>query len=266
MKYLLDFSILRRNRYFTLLFTGQFISFIGTMITSVALPYQIYMQTRSTLMVGLLSLSQLIPLLFTALIGGVFADRYHRRLLLLLSESLLALGCLLLAYNAWLAKPQIWVIFVVSSLMSAINGLHRPAFEGIVQQIVAKKDFPAAGALGTFKFSIAMIAGPAFGGLLIANFGIVITYLCDFLSFIISLIAILCITHLPKPQGLHDESTFAALKKGIRYALSRQELIGTYIVDFMAMIFGMPTALFPAIALSFGGAQSLGLLYAAPAV
>src|SRR6187200_182320 len=100
MKYLINFSILRRNRNFAFLYVGQFVSFVGTMITGVALPYQIYTQTHSTLMVGLLSLVQLLPLLVTALVGGVFADRYHRRMLLLISESVLAIGSLLLAWNA----------------------------------------------------------------------------------------------------------------------------------------------------------------------
>src|ERR1700726_1705471 len=114
MSYIINFSVFRRNRNFAFLFIGQFVSFFGTMITSVALPYQIYTITHSTLMVGLLSLFQLLPLLFTALIGGVFADRFHRRLLLLLSESLLPIGCILLAFNAHPTLPHIWVIFVVA--------------------------------------------------------------------------------------------------------------------------------------------------------
>lgn len=266
MKFFLDLNILRRNPNFRLLFIGQTVSFCGTMITSVALPYQIYHMTQSTLMVGLLSLVQLIPLLFTALLGGVFADRYHRRQLLLISEFLLALGTLTLAYNATLATPHIWVLFVVGAFMSAITGLHRPALDSIKQQIVDKKDFPAVGALLVSTSSIAMIAGPALGGLLIAHFGIVITFLVDFSTFIISFMALLMMRNIPKPQGRKDESTFASIKSGLRYAVSRQELTGSYLVDFSAMIFGMPNALFPAIAATHGGAQTLGFLYAAPAV
>ena len=97
---IINLSIFRRNHNFALLYFGQFTSFLGTMITGIALPYQIYMETHSTLMVGLLSLAQLIPLLFTALIGGVFADRYHRRQLLLVAEAILSLGSLTLAWNA----------------------------------------------------------------------------------------------------------------------------------------------------------------------
>lgn len=266
MKYFLDYHILKRNKNFRLLFIGQTISFFGTMITSVVLPYQIYQLTHSTLMVGLLSLFQLLPLLVTALIGGVFADRYHRRFLLLFTESILALGCILLAINANLHNPKIWILFVVATGMSALTGLHRPAMDSIKQQIVAKEDFPAVSALIISAISLTMIAGPAIGGLIIASFGVVITYLIDLITFIISLVTLILMTNIPPPKWLHDQSTIAALKAGLRYAKSRQELMGTYFVDFFAMIFGMPNALFPAIAHVHGGAKTLGLLYAAPAL
>ncbi|EKD70205.1 MAG: hypothetical protein ACD_46C00601G0002 [uncultured bacterium] len=266
MSYFIDLSIFRHNRNFSLLFIGQFVSFMGTMITSVALPYQIYTLTHSTLMVGLLSLVQLLPLLVTALIGGVFADRYHRRMLLLIAELTLSTGSLLLAWNASLHTPHIVLIFVVASIMSAFNGLHRPALESIVQQIVAKKDLPAVSSIGTFKSSICMIGGPAIGGFLIATYGVTTTFLTDFVSFAVSLTALFLMTNIPKPKLVTDDSTLKSLKQGIRYAMSRQELLGTYYVDFIAMIFGMPNALFPAIAQSFGGAKALGMFYAAPAV
>lgn len=264
-KYLIDFSLLFKNRNYGLLYLGQFISFFGTMITSVVLPYQIYHLTKSTLMVGLLGLFQLFPLLITALIGGVFADRYHRRKLLLISEVLLAIGCLLLALNS-VHTSHLSVIFTVAVLMSAINGLHRPALDSITQQLVTKADLPKVGSLVTLKFSICMIVGPAIGGLIIAYFGIFVTYLLDFTTFLISLITLLLMTHIPKPIPSHDESTLSSIKSGFKYAVSRQALMGSYIVDFIAMIFGMPNALFPALAVSFGGAKTLGMLYAAPAV
>ncbi len=266
MKHLLNLSIFRRNRNFTFLFFGQFVSFFGTMITSVALPYQIYALTHSTLMVGLLSLVQLLPILITALVGGVFADRYHRRMLLLASESVLCLGSLMLALNASLAQPHIWVMFVVAALMSAFNGLHRPSLESMVQQIVAKDDFGVVSSLANLKYTIGAIAGPALGGVLIASVGLTTTYMADVLTFVASLTALFLMTNIPKPAGGSDDSTWVALMQGFRYAISRQELVGTYVVDFTAMIFGMPTALFPAVAFALGGAKVLGLLYLAPAV
>ncbi len=266
MKYFIDLSLFFRNRNFRLLFTGQAISYIGIMITSVALPYQIYHVTQSIFMVGLLSLFQLLPLLVTALLGGVLADRHHRRNLLIVSESLLTLGCLCLAWNSALATPHVWVIFIAATLMSALNGLHRPALDSITQQVVAKEDYPSVSTLTMFTFSSCMIAGPALGGLMIAHFGLFTTFIADFATYIISLATLLCMRNIPKPENKRDESTWTALKQGFQYAISRQELLGTYFVDFVAMIFGMPMALFPAIAEMHGGPKVLGMLYSAPAV
>jgi MFS family permease len=266
MSHLLNLSLLKHNRDYGLLYSGQFISFIGSMITGVALPFQMYELTHSTLMVGLLSLVQLLPLLFTALLGGVCADRYNRRVLLLSSEFLLTLGCGLLAYNASQAAPSLVFIFIISAFMSAINGLHRPALDSITQQLVDSKDYTTVAALGSFKYSFCMIAGPSIAGLLLAYYGIVLTYLLDLASFGFSLCSIASIRNMPKPVAQVHLPIVASLQEGLKFALKRQELTGSYWVDFIAMVFGMPNALFPAIAQSFGGAQTLGLLYAAPAV
>ena len=262
----LNFSLLKKNKNFRFLFLGQLLSFFGTMISQVAFPYQIYLQTHSNLMVGLLSLAQLIPLLGTALFGGVLADRCHRRALLLIAEALLAVSCGLLLWNACLATPHIWVLFVVGSAMSALNGLHRPALQGILQQIIPAADFISASALQSLVYSLGMIAGPAVGGLLIAHFGLPANYAVDCATFIISLCALLQLRSIAAPPAVVNESILQALKQGLNYAFTRQELLGSYAVDIVAMIFGMPLALFPAIAMLHGGAPALGFLYAAPAV
>lgn len=261
-----NFKLLSHNRNFRLLYAGQFISFIGTMVTSVALPFQVYQLTHSTLMVGALSIVQLLPLLFTALLGGVIADHHNRRLLLFSTEILLSLSCLGLAWNAQQLSPSLTLIFLLASFMSAITGLHRPALESIVQQIVAKNDFPALGSLISLKRSVCMIAGPALGGLIISHYGITTTYVVDCASFLISLLMLLLMSHIPNPDTQNKQSTWLSLREGVSYAFSRQDLIGSYLVDFVAMIFGMPNALFPAIASSLGGVKTLGLLYSAPAV
>ncbi len=259
-------SLFYRNRNYRLLYSGQFISLFGTMMTSVALPYQVYVETHSTIMVSLLSFFQLLPLLLTALLGGVLADRHHRRTLLLISEALLAIGCLLLVWNALLVSPRVLIIFVIAVLMAGITGLHRPALTGIVQQMVAKEDFIRIGVYGAFMWGIGMTVGPALGGLLIAHFGLVTAFFIDFLSFLISLLMIYKVNNVPDVVPAEDLSVWQSLRQGIGYAKSRQELMGTYFVDFIAMIFGMPNALFPAMAMSLGGVKVLGMLYAASAV
>lgn len=266
MSHLIDISLLKKNRNYALLYTGQFVSFIGTMITSVALPYQVYHLTQSTLMVGLLSLVQLLPLLITALLGGVCADRYNRRVLVMISECFLMVGCAILVFNAHHPHPDLVIIFIISSVMSAITGLHRPAFESMTQQLVRPEDYKAVGALSSFKYSFCMIAGPAIAGLMIAYYGLVVTYIIDFLTFLVSLTTLSLIRGLQPPISDTHPSTMSSLKQGLQFAFKRQELMGSYFVDFIAMIFAIPNALFPAMALSFGGVKTLGFLYAAPAI
>lgn len=267
MQYFINLSLLRRNRNFRWLYLGQFISMLGTMITSVALPYQIYQLTQSTWMVGLLSFCQLIPLLFTALMGGVLADRYSRRPLLLTSEILLSLGCLTLVINTLLPHPQILTLFITATLMSAITGLHRPALESASQQIVDKKDLAEMSPLISFKYSVCMIGGSALAGIILAGFGLTFTFLIDLLTFFISLVCLLMIKIPAFTPEEKKTSTWQSLREGCRYALSRQELMGSYWVDFIAMIFGMPTALIPAlVANAHGSSSMLGLFYSAPAV
>lgn len=262
----INLSVLKRNRNYRWLYSGQFISFFGTMITYVALPYQVYSLTHSTLMVGLLSLFQLAPLLFTALIGGVLADRYHRQRLLVIAETILAFCCLSLIFNALSSHPSVVIVFGIAAIMSALSGLHRPSLDSITQQMVDKADFPTIGSLAGITSSVGMILGPAIAGIIIAHFGIVITFTVDLVSFMFSLFSLLMIREIPAPPLVENISTWFSLKQGFQYAVSRQELLGSYLVDFVAMIFGMPMALFPAIAHEMGDAKVLGMLYAAPAV
>ncbi len=266
MARLLDISIFKRNRAFALLYSGQFVSFVGTMMSMVALPFQVYTATHSTVMVGLLSLVQLLPLIFTALLGGVFADRYSRRHILMVSDGVLAVCCIVLALNATWHSPNIVIIFVLASLMSAITGLHRPSFEGLIQQMVGNEDYKTVGALHAFQFSFCMIVGPAIAGIMIATFGVALTYWFDCFTFGYSVINIWLLKSVPNPSRGEPIPIFSALKEGLEFAWSRPVLWGSYCVDFIAMVFAMPNALFPAIAPQFGGVKTLGFLYAAPAV
>lgn len=265
MAQFLDLSICKRNPSFALLYSGQFISFLGTMLTVVALPYQMYASTHSTIMVGMLSGISLLPLLVTALLGGVFADRHSRHKILIMSEGMLALACISLALNNIFFQGNPWILLFIASFMSAILGLHRPSFEGLIQQIVSPGDYKTLGALRSFQFSFCMIVGPAIAGLLIAAFGVNITYLIDFFTFLCSLITLLLLQSVPNLQVKTHPPVWKALKEGVHFAFSNQILLGSYFVDFISMLMAMPNALFPALALQFGGTKTLGLLYAAPA-
>lgn len=253
-----------RSRDYRLLYAAQFVSLIGTMVTYVALPYQMYRLTGSSFSVGLLGLVELVALLATAFIGGVMADAVDRRRIAIVTDVALAAGSAALAILST-TGPSAWLLYLVAAWMSAVSGLQRPAIESLVPRLVEKQDLPAAASLAVVRGSVGMIAGPAVGGLLIASAGLTVTYLVDVVSYAMSLLCLWMIRPVPPAEGA-DGPSVAAVIEGFKYARSRQELIGTYVVDFVAMVFGMPLALFPAMSDRLGGPSVLGLLYAAPAV
>ena len=261
---ILDISPLRRNRDYRLLYIGQLVSAFGSMITYVAVPDQIWELTHSSFAVGMLGAVQLVPLLLFALWGGAYADSMDRRKLLVISEVFLALGSVMLAINALLPKPSVILVFGVSAAMSALNGFHRPALDALTPRLVDRDDLRAVAALSSLRYSLSAIAGPALGGFLIGRLGISSTYWIDFVTFLISIAALAAIRRMPPPEG--QKPGLSSILEGLRYARSRPELIGTYVVDMVAMTFAMPMALFPSMAEKWGGAKSLGWLYSAMAM
>lgn len=260
----LDLSPLRDSREYRLLYTAQAISFFGSMMSFVALPWQMFQLTKSSFAVGMLGVAEFVSILSMAFIGGALADYVDRRRMVLLTEGGLAIGAILLIINARLAHPQIWMLFVCAALFAAFAGLQRPSLESLAPRLVRAEQLPAVAALNSLRGSVGLIGGPALGGFLVATFGPAFAYSIDLVSFIISLAALSLMRAVPPPPAA-DRPSVKAVIEGLRYARSRPELLGTYLVDINAMFFGMPMALFPAIAQSYGGG-AVGLLYASPAV
>jgi MFS family permease len=260
---LLNPSPLMRYRDYRLLFIGQLVSAFGSMMTYVALPYQLYHLTGSSLAVGMVGVAQLVPLLFTALVGGAYADAFDRRRLLISAELMIALCSVALALNSMSAHPQVWIIYAVAALSSGLNGFHGPAHNSMTPRLVDKDDIPAASALDSFKGTLSTVAGPALGGILIATAGLTATYFVDALSFGASLTTLWLMRAMPASDK-SEPPGFKSIVDGLKYAWNREELVGTYLVDIVAVVFGMPMALFPAVAEGFGGARVLGWLYSAP--
>jgi MFS family permease len=261
----IDVGPLRRHRDFRLLLIGQMVTFFGSMITYVALPFQAYQLTGSSLVVGALGVAEFAPLILMALVGGALADAQDRRRMVQLTELGFALASAGLVANALLDEPRVWVLFACSVVMAALDGLQRPSLDGLVPRLVERDELAAAGALSSFRMTIGMVVGPAIGGVLIATIGLPLTYTVDVATFLFSLAMLRLMRAVPPPPGAEAPS-LRRIMEGVRYARSRPDLLGTYIVDIVAMFFGMPMALFPAIAEGFGGAGALGLLYAAPSV
>lgn len=260
----LDLSPLRRHD-FRFVFIGQLVSAFGSFITYVALPVQIYELTKSSWMVGIVGTVQLVPLAVTSLWGGAVADALDRRRLLLWSETLLMCASLVLVANATLPQPSVTLLFIIAAFMSGVNGFHRPALESLTQRLVPIEDLPAVSALSSLRNTLAAVAGPSLAGLCIATLGLPYAFGADALTFAVSLVALSLIRAMPPAENA-PPAGLSSIVQGLRYAASRPELIGTYLVDIVAMTFAMPMAVFPALAAQWGGAAAAGYLYSAMSV
>ena len=257
-----DAGLLRRRREYRLLVAGQAVSDLGSMITLVAIPVQTFQITGSSVAVGLLGVAEFVPILVLALVGGALADAFDRRRLVMLAEvgALVIVGGLVA--NALLPEPQLWVLYVAAALIAGCTAIRRPPLDALMPRLVEREELKSASALQWAVHNVAHMAGPAIGGVLIATAGAAVTYTADLVTFAVSLVALAAMRTPPPPE--RQALGLRAIGEGLRYAGSRQELIGTYVIDINAMFFGMPMALFPALAERYGGGAVVGLLYAAP--
>ena len=260
-----DLRPLRRHRDYRLLTLGQSVSFLGSMVTYVAVPYQVFHLTHSSLAVGLIGVVQMAAILSLAFLGGALADAADRRRLVRLAETgQLACSAGLLV-NASLGRPQTWPVFVLAGAIAGLGAIQRPALQGLVPRLVDRDELTAAGAIDALVRTVGMIGGPAFAGVLLAGPGLRAAYGVDAATFAVSLVALTRLRAVPPPPEA-ERPSLRRVVEGLRYARSRPELIGTYLIDMAAMFFGMPMALFPALAVRYGGSAALGALYAAPSV
>ncbi|MGH7722901.1 MAG: MFS transporter [Candidatus Dormibacteria bacterium] len=259
-----DIGALRESKPFRRLSAGQLVSLVGRQITVVAVPYQVYTATRSPLLVGLLGLAQVVPLISVSLgLGGV-ADRADRRHLLLVTQALLGLCSLALLVGA-LTHPPVVSVFIIVAAASAVAALDSPTRTAIVPNIVSPERLAGALSVNIAMFQTSLIAGPALGGLVIAHLGLAGAYLVDVASFLAALLAVWLLPAQP-PRSAAREPMLAALRRGLAYIRRRPVILGGYVMDLSAMIFGMPRAVFPVLAATTfaTNAQGLGYLYAAP--
>lgn len=261
----IDLTPLRTSRDYRLVFVGGSISGFGSFITYVTIPFQVAAMTGDPLMVGLLGLCELVPLLVMAFVGGALADFLDRRLLVRGAEFAQAALCGVLLVNALSDSPHLWLLYLVAALMASVDGLQRPALEAMVPRLVTPEEIPATMALQSFGMQIAQLGGPALAGVLIATIDLQWVYAFDLATFAVSLVCLTLVRAVPPPPDA-DRPSLRSVVTGLRYARSRPELLGTYLVDINAMFFGMPQALYPFLATQLGGPKVLGLLYAAPAV
>jgi predicted MFS family arabinose efflux permease len=244
----IDPAPLRYDRDYRLLWTGQAISAMGRLITSVVLPYQVYVLTHDLVAVGVLSLVQLVPILVFALGGGAIADAVDRRRLLLVTQVLLTLSSLALALLALVPAPPLAAVYAIAFVAAGLSAVDQPARTSAIPRLVPPERLSAAISLNQVMFNGSAVVGPAVGGIVLATFGISAAYVVDVVTYLAAIIALLLMQPIPPAPGMLRPSIGTVLE-GLRFARSRRDLLATFVVDINAMVFGSPRALFPALAL-----------------
>jgi MFS family permease len=265
-----DLTPLRDSRDFRVLWLGQVVSLVGRQVTVVALPFQVFVLTRSPLAVGMIGIAQLVPLVVGSIAGGAIADRVDRRKQLLVTEAGMAGSTALLLLGALAGRPPLWYLYLATGMQAGLSGINSPAMSASIPNLVRRDRLPAALALNQILFNGSMIIGPALAGIILARFGLAWAYAADLVSFGAAIVAWSLLRPLP-PKRDEAERTgtgWSDIREAFRYLRGRRVLLSTFLIDLDAMIFGMPRALFPVLALTVFhvGPQGLGLLYAAPAV
>ena len=260
-----DTTPLREGRDFRLLFTGQLVSMLGNQLTVVAIPYQVYSTTHSSLQVGAISLAQLVPFLAGALSAGPVGDSVDKRTIMVWTSLALALTSGAMAVNAALPHPSLAALYVVSAVAAGFMGFSSTARMASVPGLVQRQHLPAAFAMMQIIIQIGTVVGPALSGILLVV-GLPLVYGLDAVSFLVALITSALLAPIPPAEGAGSLPPLKSIREGLGFLRTRQALQGVYLIDVNAMVFGMPRALFPAMATSVfgGGTVALGFLYAAP--
>jgi MFS family permease len=250
------------------LILGNFVTGLGTQAALVALPYQLYVQTKSALLVGLLGAVELGPLILMTLVGGAIADRMDRRKLLLLDQIALVVLGAGLAAGALIGHPPLALLYVLGALLAGFSAIENIARSAIIPNLVRPALLRSALALNFGLYQLTMVIGPGLGGLLIAALGVGAAYTADAVSCLAMVAAVVAMAPQP-PQGVPQrESVRRSVGEGLRFVRGEPALLGSFAIDLMAMTFGMPRALFAVLSLSVyhAGAAGTGVLYAAVSV
>jgi MFS family permease len=261
-KFAIDLTPLKKYPDFRNLWTAGLISYMGSMITYVAMPFQLKELTGSYLAVGLLGAVEIIPLILFGLYGGVLADSVDRKKMVWATEAAALFLVAILLANSWLWEPKVSVIYIVAGLFAMVSGLQRPSMDSILPRLVSHEDLPAASALLSLRWQLGVIIGPTIGGIIFSTFSVSVGYGLDIATFLVSLVFLAMVKNVPALKEA-EKPSLAALFDGVKYAFSRQDLIGTYVIDLAAMTLAMPLALYPFWADELNAPWALGLFYAA---
>ncbi|MEU0753247.1 MFS transporter [Streptomyces albogriseolus] len=266
-RWAMDTRPLRRPAY-RRLWASTVVTAVGSQLTAVAVPKQIYDITGSSAWVGAASLAGLLPLIVFALWGGAIADSMDRRKLLLLTNTGIAVTSLLFWVQAFAGPGSVWTLMLLLALQQAFWGLNAPARSASVARLVPADELPAANALGSTVMQTGQIAGPLLAGALIPVIGLAELYLIDALALCVTVWAVYRLPALPPLTPAKAGSAgLRGVLEGFRYISGHAVLLLSFLADIVAMVLGMPRALFPQLASEtyapYGEGFALGLLFAA---
>lgn len=259
-----DLRPLRESPPFRRLWIGSSVSNLGGSMTGFALILQTYQLTRSSLAVGAVGLAQGIPAVTVGLFGGALADAVDRRRLVLITSSVLAVVSAVFAAQAFAGLRQLWLLYVLAVVQSALQSVDAPARRTFLPRLVPPDRVPAGVALNQLSGYISFLLGPALAGVISAAAGLKTCYLIDAVSFSAALYGVARLPAMP-PGERQSRPSLRAVAEGLSYIRRHRVLLGVLLTDMDAVLFALPVALFPALnAERFGGSpQTLGLLNAA---
>ncbi|WP_405576974.1 MFS transporter [Streptomyces sp. NBC_01092] len=266
-RWAMDTRPLRRPAY-RRLWSSTIVTAVGSQLTAVAVPKQVYDITGSSAWVGAASLAGLLPLVVFALWGGAIADSMDRRKLLLITNTGIAVTSLLFWVQAVTGLESVAVLMVLLAVQQAFWGINAPARNASIARLVPAGELPAANALGSTVMQIGQVMGPLLAGVLIPVIGLAELYLIDALALCVTLWAVLRLPALPPlAAAVQRRAGVREIAEGFRYIALHKVLLLSFLADIIAMVFGMPRALFPQLASqtygSYGEGLALGLLFAA---
>ncbi|HEV3358253.1 MAG TPA: MFS transporter [Pseudonocardiaceae bacterium] len=247
---------------FRRLWVATAVTSIGSQLTAIAVPKQVYDITESSGWVGIAGAVALVPLLVFGLWGGAIADTVDRRKLLLWTNTGIALMSLLLWIQAAVGLNSVWVVLVLLGVQQGLFAINQPAANASIARLVPAELLPQAGALNGTVFSFGAVLGPLLAGALIPVIGLSTLYLIDSVGLCLTLWAVWRLPPLPPSAGQIRRAGFADILAGFRYLNTRKVLLASFLMDMIAMIFGMPRALFPEMAEhTFGDPPGGGIAY-----
>jgi MFS family permease len=260
-----DISVMLRNRNYALLFWGQLISSTGTQMQVVAVAWQVLLLTNSPVALGLIGLVQAIPRLIFSLVGGVFADTFDRRKLLLIVEVVLASTSAILALCTIFHVINLAIIYSVVLIAASVSAFEFPTRLAIVPSLVKREEMAAALSLNTVMMQFTFIVGPTAGGFAIAWLGVANTYWFDVISYFVVIGSLLLMTVPRVAVEKRAQGGVSALVDGMRFLRAHPIILAVLSLDFCATFFGSPRALLPIYANDILriGPQGLGILQAA---